>query len=97
MFLNCVDSSDRGANKRASVFFKVLFIFSPSLLDSESAVDEVTLTNEIKTGHFHSNVSKRLEEAGSQLCQPSLKGAKSLSSGIKRIGSMHLHPAIEQG
>ncbi|ONI10622.1 hypothetical protein PRUPE_4G057700 [Prunus persica] len=47
--------------------------------------------------HFHSNVSKRLEEAGSQLCQPSLKGAKSLSSGIKRIGIMHPHPAIEQG
>ncbi|XP_016648156.1 PREDICTED: uncharacterized protein At4g18490 [Prunus mume] len=68
-----------------------------SMQGSESAVDEVTLTNEIKTGHFHSNVSKRLEEAGSQLCQPSLKGAKSLSSGIKRIGSMHLHPAIEQG
>ncbi|VVA36076.1 PREDICTED: At4g18490 [Prunus dulcis] len=68
-----------------------------SMQGSESAVDEVTLTNKIKTRHFHSNVSKRLEEAGSQLCQPSLKGAKSLSSGIKRIGSMHLHPAIEQG
>ncbi|XP_048447269.1 uncharacterized protein At4g18490-like isoform X1 [Pyrus x bretschneideri] len=62
---------------------------------SESAVDKATLTNESKSGEFHSKVSKRLEEAGSQMCQPSLIGAKPLSSGVKRIDTMRLRPAIE--
>ncbi|CAN6683353.1 unnamed protein product [Malus baccata var. baccata] len=42
---------------------------------SESAVDKVTLTNESKGGEFHSKVSKKLEQVGSQMCQPSLIGA----------------------
>ncbi|CAN6689708.1 unnamed protein product [Malus baccata var. baccata] len=62
---------------------------------SESAVDKATLTNETKSGEFLSKVSKRFEEAGSQMCQPSLIGAKPLSSGIKRIDTMRLRPAIE--
>ncbi|XP_070663267.1 uncharacterized protein At4g18490-like isoform X2 [Malus domestica] len=62
---------------------------------SESAVDKATLTNETKSGEFHSKVSKRFEEPGSQMCQPSLIGAKPLSSGIKRIDTMRLRPAIE--
>ncbi|CAN6546423.1 unnamed protein product [Malus baccata var. baccata] len=64
---------------------------------SESAVDKVALTNESKRGEFHSKISERLEQAGSQMCQPSLIGAKYLSSGIKRIDTMRLRPAIEQG
>ncbi|XP_048438260.1 uncharacterized protein At4g18490 [Pyrus x bretschneideri] len=59
---------------------------------SESAVDKVTLTNESKSGEFHSKISKRLEEVGSQMCQPSLIGAKSLSSGSNGIDTMHLCP-----
>ncbi|KAM1154348.1 hypothetical protein ACFX19_037349 [Malus domestica] len=66
-------------------------------LKHESAVDKVTLTNESKSGEFHSKISKRLEQVGSQMCQPSLIGAKYLSSGIKRIDTMRLRRAIEQG
>ncbi|KAM2512713.1 hypothetical protein PS1_036956 [Malus domestica] len=63
---------------------------------SESAVDKVTLANESKSGEFHSKISKRLEEVGSQMCQPSLIGAKSLSSGFNGIDTMRLRPAIEE-
>ncbi|KAB2637359.1 hypothetical protein D8674_027893 [Pyrus ussuriensis x Pyrus communis] len=68
-----------------------------STLSSESAVDKVTLTNESKSGEFHSKISKRLEQVGSQMCQPSLIGAKYLSSGTKGIDTMRLRYAIEQG
>ncbi|XP_068321748.1 uncharacterized protein [Pyrus communis] len=67
------------------------------MYNSESAVDKVTLTNESKSGEFHSKISKRLEQVGSQMCQPSLIGATYLSCGTKGIDTMRLHRAIEQG